>query len=57
MGSTLTGKSLAAFPSRLGRMKLILSHDLPKLPRLANPANSNLSREFSDVHRREFQGG
>jgi hypothetical protein len=39
------------------RMKLILSHHLPKLPRLANPANSDLSRGFSDVHRREFQGG
>jgi len=38
-------------------MKLILSHDLPKLPRLANPANSDLSRGFSDVHRRGFQGG
>ena len=25
--------------------------------RLANPANSDLSRGFSDVHRREFQGG
>jgi len=52
---------LRFFASRLaaalGRMKSILSHHLPKLPRLANPANSNLSREFSDVHRREFQGG
>jgi hypothetical protein len=41
----------------LGRMKLILSHHLPKLPRLANPANSDLSREFSDVYRSKFQGG
>jgi len=38
-------------------MELILSHHLPKLPRLANPANSYLSREVLDVHRREFQGG
>jgi hypothetical protein len=38
-------------------MKLILSHHLPELPRLANPANRDLSRGFSDVHRREFQGG
>jgi hypothetical protein len=39
---------------RLDEINIII---LPKLPRLANPANSDLSRGFSDVHRRGFQGG
>jgi hypothetical protein len=38
-------------------MKSVLSDYLPKLPRLANPPNSDLSRGFSDVHRRGFQEG
>jgi len=48
---------MATSPGYPTWMKLILSHHLAKLPRLANPANSDLSRGFSGVHRRGFQGG
>jgi hypothetical protein len=42
-GSANPLRSFAAhLTAALGRMKLILSHHLPKLPRLANAANSDL---------------